>query len=68
MNPMNYYKHVKIHSSVKPFFCCVCGYRAVRKDNVQQHVRKVHKIETPGDQHVGKVRQMNILFAGENRS
>ena len=42
---MAFYKHVKIHSTVKPFFCELCGYRAVRKDNVQQHVRKVHKVE-----------------------
>jgi hypothetical protein len=47
--PMSYYKHIKVHSSVKPFFCSVCGYRAVRRDNVQQHVRKVHKLEDAVD-------------------
>ena len=39
--PMSYYKHIKVHSSVKPFFCTLCNYRAVRKDNVRQHVKKV---------------------------
>ena len=38
---MSYYKHIKVHSSVKPFFCTLCNYRAVRKDNVRQHVKKV---------------------------
>ena len=41
--PMSYYKHIKVHSSVKPFFCTLCNYRAVRKDNVRQHVKKVTK-------------------------
>ena len=40
---MSYYKHIKVHSSVKPFFCTLCNYRAVRKDNVRQHVKKVTK-------------------------
>lgn len=43
MNPMSFYKHVKIHSVVKPFSCDICGYRAVRKDNVRQHVKKVER-------------------------
>ena len=51
--PMNYYKHVKMHSTVKPFFCELCGYRAVRRDNVRQHIRKVHKVENCQD-HVHK--------------
>ena len=37
-------QHLRIHSGAKPFKCKMCEYRAVRRDNVHLHVRKVHKV------------------------
>lgn len=37
-------KHLNIHTGLKPFKCKHCSYRAVRKDNVMLHIRRVHKM------------------------
>ena len=35
-------KHVKVHSSVKPFRCKWCDYRSYNRFNVRLHMRKRH--------------------------
>ena len=37
--------HSRIHTGVKPFKCLKCDYRSNRVDNVQFHLKKVHKVE-----------------------
>ncbi|ODQ78481.1 hypothetical protein BABINDRAFT_162693 [Babjeviella inositovora NRRL Y-12698] len=48
LRPEHVKRHLKSHSSAKPFLCDVpdCGKRFNRKDNMKAHLRKIHGLDT----------------------